>query len=58
MALATILERLDRLIGISHLANDILKQVAKFLGGLSFRSGALGSHIIHLPLLIILNASC
>lgn len=55
MALATILERL---IGISHLANDILKQVAKFLGGLSFRSGALGSHIIHLPLLIILNASC
>ena len=56
MALATILERLA-LIGISHLTDDILKQVAKFLGGLSFRRGALGSHIIHLPLLTILSAS-
>lgn len=57
MALAAILHRLPVWIGISHLANDILKQVAKFLWGLSFRSGAFGSHIIHLPLLIVLGAS-
>lgn len=56
MALATVLERLA-LIGISHLTDDILKQVAKFLRGLSFRRGALGSHIIHLPLLIVLSTS-
>ena len=56
MALATVLERLA-LIGISHLTDDILKQIAKFLGGLSFGRGALGSHIIRLPLLIILSAS-
>lgn len=57
MTLAPILKRGYGLVGISHLANDILKQVAKFLRSLSFWGSALGSHIIHLILRFILGAS-
>ena len=54
VTLASILVRrlLTCWIGISHLAYDILKEVAEFLGGLSLGRSTFGSHIIRCSSLV------